>query len=337
MKRLFDTLPSGEKVYAYIIKGGDVTAEILDYGATLRSLVIDGVDVVGGYDTVEPYTKDCGYQGATVGRVGNRIADAKFTIDGVEYKLPKNNGENCLHGGAEFNHKMWKVKRCDRHSVTLALTSPDGECGFPARLEVSVTYKLIKNALMIDYKAVPSKKTPINLTNHSYFNLDGFGGDIKKHILTIPAVSYTEVDESLIPNGKHPDVSGTVFDFRSPRRIGDGLDTEGFSGYDHNFVVTHEKFACFDGKKLGLSAVLENDSLKMSAYSDQPGMQVYSANFLNDSSPIFKGGIKAIKHGAICLEMQIEPNSVNRGVGIYERGEMYTHTTVYTFERKAKR
>jgi len=258
MKKLYATLPTGEEIYLYTIKGTNTTAEIITYGATLRSLIIDGVDVAGGFDGIEGYLTNPGNVGGTIGRVSNRIENAIFVMDGAKYELKKNNGNHCLHGGFDFNHRIWNVEEYSENSVTLTHLSKSGDCGFPANLSVSVSYTLLGDDLIIDYKAIPDSKTPIALTNHAYFNLDGFGGDVKRHKLTVYSDSYTEVDENLIPSGNRPSVNGTVFDFRKPTEIGLGLETKGFHGYDHNFIITHKEFKKFGDKLLGLSAVLEN-------------------------------------------------------------------------------
>lgn len=333
MKRLFGTLPTGEKIYAYTIKGNNTEAEIMTYGATLLKLDAFGVDIVGGFNGFDAYIENKGCLGMTVGRVANRIKNASFVIDGKKYHVTKNERENCLHGGVGFGHRVWNVKSLSENSVTFSYVSADGEDGFPAELTADVTYSLKDDALIIDYKAVPNGTTPISMTNHAYFNLDGFGGDIKNHTLKIWADTYTEVDGELIPTGNHPSVSGTRFDLREAKLLADGLK-DGI--YDHNFVLCPGIYSEFEGNKLGLCAELENECLKMSVYTDQPGLQVYSAHGLGNGAD-FKGGIKQVKYGAICLEAQTEPNSVNGGVGIYRKGETYRQTTVYKVERRDKK
>ncbi len=329
-KKLFGSTPAGENVYLYTIKNGFLTAEISDRGATLVSFVKDGIDIVGGFDTLDAYLKDDSHQGATIGRVANRIENARFTIDGIEYNLPKNDNENCLHGGCGFDFKLWTVSEHTDDSITLEYTSADNEEGFPAELKVKISYTLSNNDLIIDYLAVPNGKTPISLTNHSYFNLDGFCDDILNHKVKIYADTYTEVSDTLIPTGRHPNVEGTVFDFRDFHEIGERVGKD-FIGYDHNFPIKPEVYENFGNKKLALAAVVLGKKLKLSAFTDQPGVQLYIGNFLGNG-PDFKGGVKQIKHGALCLEAQTEPNSVNHGVGIYESGQHYTQTTVYRIE-----
>lgn len=332
MKRLFGTLPDGEKIYLYTIKSKDTSAEILTYGAVLRSLCFCGTDVVGGFDNIESYITNPGNQGGIIGRVANRIEKASFVMDGQEYHLKKNDGEHCLHGGVAFNHAVWRAEEYSESHVTLTYLSPDGEAGFPGNLFTEVTYTLDGNSLIIDYKAMTDSISPIALTNHAYFNLDGFGGDVMDHTLKIFADRYTEIDSNIIPTGNRPSVDGTNFDFRAGKRLGDAF-CEGFRGYDHNFILSPKTYKSFIGKSLGLAAELENDKLRLSVYTDQPGLQLYTGNGLS-GDPDFKGGVKAIRHGALCLETQTEPNATKRGEGFYVTGEIYTHTSVYMLERK---
>ncbi len=329
-KEFFGTLPSGEAVHKYTIENGKLKAVITDRGATLVSLIAYGTDIVGGFDTLEDYLADTSHQGATIGRVANRIDGARFTMDGREYRLPKNDGENCLHGGVGFDYRMWRVTSHTENSITLEYTSPDGEEGFPSALAVKLSYTLSDCDLIIDYLAAPDGKTPVSMTNHSYFNLDGFGGDIKSHTAKIYADTYTEVGDNLIPTGEHPSVVGTAFDFRSPHKIGERIGGD-FIGYDHNFVLKPDTFVLFGDDPLPLGAVVEGERLRLSVFTDQPGIQMYIGNFLGDG-PKFKGGIPQIRHGALCLEAQTEPNSVNHGMGFYDKGEFYTQKTVYRIE-----
>lgn len=329
-KEFFGKLAGGEDVYKYTIANEKIALSVMDRGACVVGLVFNGIDVVGGFDKISDYEADTSHQGATIGRVANRIENARFTMDGKEYKLPKNDGENCLHGGVGFDYKIWNVTSLCDEKIVFTYTSEDGEEGFPSRLDVKLSYTLEGGSLIIDYEATPDGKTPVSLTNHSYFNLDGFGADVKHHKAIIYADSYTEVSDSLIPNGTHPSVLGTPFDFKTAHEIGERFSLD-FVGYDHNFVLSPESFESFGGKALGLAAEVFTDRVKMKVYTDQPGIQFYTANFLGDG-PDFKGGIKQIKHGAFCLEAQTEPNSVNHGIGFYDKGEKYTQTTVYSFE-----
>lgn len=326
-KKLFGKLPCGSEVHTYTFKNENAELVLMDRGATIVSFKVFGKDIVGGFDTIEDYLKDTSHQGATIGRVANRIADAQFTMDGAVYMVTENDNGNCLHGGDGFDHKMWSVTDTTDNSITFGYVSADGEEGFPSELEVEVTFTLEGTAVRIDYKAVPHGKTPIALTNHSYFNLDGFGDTIKEHVAMIYANNYTEVNDKLIPNGNRPDVKGTVFDFTEPHTIGERIGGE-FIGYDHNFVLAPTVKRDFDGKELGLAAEVSGKELKMSVYTDQPGVQFYIGNFLGND-PDFKGSVKPVKHGAFCLETQTEPNCINSGIGFYQEGDVYTHTVVY--------
>jgi len=331
-RELFGTL-NGAPVYKYTLKNDDLTVRLITRGATITELYVGDVDIVGGFDSLESYLEDTSHQGAVIGRIANRVRNAEFTMDGKCYRLPKNNGENCLHGGDGFDHRIWTVKSATDTEIVFEYYSPDGEEGFPAGLAVSVRYTISGPDLKIEYEARPEGKTPISLTNHAYFNLDGFGGTVLDHEARIYAESYTAVDGALIPTGEHPSVEDTPFDFREPHRIGERVGGD-FVGYDHNFVLTPTHFEDFDGKRLGLIAEVSGKCAAISVYTDQPGVQFYIGNFLMDA-PVMKGGVRAIKHGAFCLETQTEPNSVNHGIGFYDKGEVYTHTTVYRVTPKA--
>lgn len=322
----------GQDVLLYTLKNAEATVRIMTRGATIVNFLVHGRDVVGGFDKLEDYLTDTSHQGALIGRVANRVGGACFTMDGRQYHLPKNDGENCLHGGDGFDHRIFTVREYDEEHITLTYTAADGEEGFPARLTVEVTYTLAGTALMIDYRAIPDGKTPVALTNHSYFNLDGFGGTIENHVATIYADKITSVDAHLIPDGRHPEVAGTVFDFRTPHAIGERLSAD-FIGYDHNYVLRGEPRQTVMGRDLALAAEVSGRDLTMKVYTDQPGVQFYIGNFLG-GAPDFRGGVKKIRHGAFCLETQTEPDSINHGVGFYNKGEVYRHTTVYALEKK---
>ena len=329
--QFFGKAPNGKDAHIYTLKNESCEIRFTDYGARVLSFEAFGKNIVGGFDRLEDYFTDDSHQGATIGRVANRIANAKFTMDGTEYLLPKNNGENCLHGGDGFDFRLWDVTEYTEDRIVFSYHSYDGEEGFPSNLAVKVIYTLSGADLCIIYVAVPGGRTPISLTNHSYFNLNGFGNDVLTHTLTIYANAYTEVGEDLIPTGKRPLVIGTPFDFRKPHKIGERInDVDG--GYDHNYILAPSVFKTFYNKELGLAAVLDGDELSMKVYTDQPGIQFYTGNFLGNGTD-FAGGIKQIKHGALCLETQTEPNSVNHGIGFYGVGKIYTHTTVYSVEK----
>ncbi len=332
MKRLFGTLPTGEEIYAYTITGENTSVEIITYGAAISKFITFGVDIVGGYDTVDGYVANFGSQGATVGRVANRIKDARFSIDGVEYNLTKNERDNCLHGGFGFSKSVWREASVNKSSITLTYTSPDGEHGFPGNLEAFVTFSLIGDALSIEYRATADKKTPVNMTNHSYFNLDGLGGDVKNHKLKVYADSYAELDERLIPTGAMLPLENTRYDFKKSRIIGDELLDKGVE-YDIHFNILPEKYGEFLGKRLPLALELESRDLRLSMYTDREGFQIYSGGCMEGCVGL-KGGVAPVRYGGICLEAQDVPNGVNCERGIYGDGIEYKQTTVYKIEKK---
>ena len=327
----FGYTKNNEEVNIYTLKNADRTLKLMDFGATIVEYIVDGISVVGGYDSFESYLEDTSHQGATIGRVANRIANASFTIDGATYNLPKNDHKNCLHGGVGFDRRMWNVVEYTDNSVTFSYMSKDMEEGFPSNLYTEVTYTLSDADLIIEYKSIPDGKTPIALTNHSYFNLNGFGDTIESHRAIIYADRYTEVDSELIPNGNRPYVKGTVFDFTEEKEIGRDIGGD-FIGYDHNYILCPDKFIESNGTKLGLAAEVRADRLKMSVYTDQEGVQFYIGKFLK-GGPAFHGNVKKIMHGAFCLETQTEPNCINHGIGIYDKGMTYTHKTIYRIEK----
>ena len=338
-KILFGKLPTGEEIYKYILSNKDAELTVMAFGAAITSFKVFGRDIIGGYDAIEDYLEDnSSHQGAAIGRVANRIANAQFDIDGVVYTLPKNDGNNCLHGGEGFDRKVWDVLTIDESSITFGYISPDGEEGFPAEVSVKVTYRLFDASVSISYEATPNGKTPIALTNHSYFNLQGFGNTIYDHTVKIYADSYTEVNDELIPTKRHPSLNETPLDLRTPKKLGDSFAAKDFGGYDHNYIISTDVYKTFFDKKLGLCAEVTCDDIMMKVYSDQPGIQFYSGNFLG-GKPDFKGGIKRILHGAFCLETQTEPDCINSNppVGFYNAGEVYTHNTVYSIEKKKEK
>lgn len=330
-KTLFGTLKTGESVYKYTLKNESATLTLMTFGAAITSFEVFGKDIIGGYDRLEDYLSDDSHQGAIIGRVANRVAGAKFEMDGKIYTLPANDGKNCLHGGCGFDRKVWEVENASDDEITFKYTSPDMEEGFPGEVDVSVTYRLFGTAFSISYTAIPKAKTPISLTNHSYFNLNGFDGDVLNHSIKIFASAYTQVDQELIPTGEHPELDG-AFDLRTPTLLGDRINDK-FGGYDHNYVIKTNIFKEFYGVRLGLCAKLSTDELTMKVYTDQPGIQFYTGNFLC-GEPNFKNNVTRVKHGALCLETQTEPNSINSGIGFYDAGEVYTHNTVYSVEKK---
>jgi aldose 1-epimerase len=344
-KAAFGTTPDGTPVDLYVLTNSKgMKAKIITYGAILTELHVPDrngklADVVLGFDDLQGYLAGHPFFGATVGRVANRIAKGKFTLDGKEYSLAVNNGPNSLHGGLKgFDKAVWKaeqVKVADGVAVRFSHLSPDGDEGYPGKLSVTVTYTLTnENALKIDYQATTDKPTPVNLTNHSYFNLAGHqAGDILGQELTLQADEYTPADDTLIPTGEIKSVKGTPLDFTKPTTIGSRiaqLKTTG--GYDHNFVLRG------GGKKLAPAArVYEPKSGRvMEMETTEPGVQLYTSNGL-DGKLKGKSGVAYPKHAAFCLEAQHFPDSVNHpnfSSVILRPGKTYSQTTVYKFSVK---
>ena len=339
----FGTTNDGTPLKEYTITGPDgVVVKLISRGATLAEWHVPDrngrvADVVFGFDDVAGYESPAnGYFGATTGRVANRIAGGKFTIDGQQYTLAKNDGPNTLHGGVKrsLDKVIWEGKPFESEQgqgVVFTYTSPDGEEGFPGNLQIQVTYTLTdKNELRIDYEATTDKATPVNLTNHAYFNLAGAGAaTILDHELMLNANHYTPIDETLIPTGEIAPVAGTPFDFREFHTIGDRVDQlndKPGKGYDHNFVLNNQ-----DGDLALAAKVREPKSGRvLSVYTTEPGVQFYGGNFLDGAAG--KGGKKYNHRSGLCLETQHYPNSINepRFPSIVLRsGEKYTHTCVY--------
>ncbi len=334
-------------LYTLTNKNGMV-AKIITYGALLTELRVPDrqgnlSDVVLGFGDLAKYEAGHPYFGATIGRVGNRIAKGRFTLNGQQYKLATNNGPNHLHGGnVGFDKRKWKAEfpqseSAGRASLAFTYVSPDGEEGYPGTLTAKVTYTLTdRNELRIDYSATTDKPTPVNLTHHSYFNLAGEGhGDILGHELTIVASRFTPVDDTLIPTGQLAPVDGTVMDFRKPTTIGARIAKVPGAppgGYDHNYVLDAK------GGALSLAAVARDpkSGRVMEVLTTEPGLQFYSGNFL-DGTLVGKAGVAYRQHFGFCLETQHFPDSVNRAnfpTTILEPGKTYTSTTVYRFSAK---
>jgi aldose 1-epimerase len=339
----FGKTADGTPVKAYTITNSEgVKVKLLSRGATLAEWHVPDktgkmADVVFGFDDVAGYeSKDNGYFGATAGRVANRIAGGKFKIDGKEYSLVKNDGPNTLHGGVKrsLDKVVWKgepFKNEHGEGVVFTYSSPDGEEGFPGKLDVKVTYTLTnKNELRIEYDAKTDKPTPINLTNHAYFNLSGAGSPtILEHEIMLAADHFTPIDETLIPTGEIAPVAGTPFDFRQFHKIGervDQLNDKPGKGYDHNFVLNNQT------GKLALAAKVRDpkSGRVLSVFTTEPGVQFYGGNFLNGVKG--KDGKKYAYRSGFCLETQHYPDSVNQAnfpPAILRPGETYKHTCVY--------
>ena len=348
-KSLFGTLSCGKEVYAYTLtnKTG-ASVKIMDLGGTLIQLHMpdrDGkmADIICGYDTVESYMKAGGYQGALIGRYGNRIHNGQFTLNGKTYDLYKNEKDiTHLHGGkVGFDKKIWDVvpsEDADGCKLTLSLVSPDGEENYPGTLKVTVVYTLSDdNALSIHYVATCDQDTVLNLTNHTYFNLGGYdSGDVLDQQIMIASEAYTEVDANCIPTGNMIPVEGTPFDLRKLTVIGDGIDADDQQiqfggGYDHNFALKN------DGVMGKAAEVYDPETGRcMEVFTNQPAVQFYAANMMNDAEN-FKGNVPQQPRHALCLETQTypdAPNHPNFPTSVLKVGEIYDRTTIYKFSVK---
>jgi aldose 1-epimerase len=344
----FGKTNGGKVVHVYQLKNKNgMEARIADFGATLVSLKTPDrhgkmADVVLGFDDVSGYEKTTAYLGATIGRYGNRIGKAKFTLDGKTYNLAANDGANSLHGGAVgFNKKMWQAKEsADGKSLTLNYTSKDGEENYPGNLKVTVTYTLTdNNELRIDYLATTDKDTVVNLTNHAYYNLTADPKNkILDHELKLYASRFTPVDSGLIPTGELRSVKGTPFDFTKSTVIGERINADDEQmklgkGYDHNFVLDQP-----DSKKPVVAAeVYEPVSGRvMEVLTTEPGIQFYTGNFLNGSDK-GKGGVAYEQRTGFCLETQHFPDSPNKPEfpsTELKPGQEYKTTTIYKFSAR---
>jgi aldose 1-epimerase len=340
----FGSLNDGSAVEMLTLKNAKgATAKVITYGATLTELWVPDRsgklgDVVLGFDQLEGYLGNHPWFGATVGRVANRIAKGKFTLDGKEYSLEINNPPNNLHSGSKgLSRTIWKAEPLhEPHAAAVRFTSvsPDGDGGFPGNLSVTLVYRLTDdNELQLEYTARTDKATPVNLTNHSYFNLGG-GKDVVDAILYLPAEHYTPVDATLIPTGEIQPVKGTPLDFTTPAAIGSRIgEMKGDpGGYDHNYVLSRE------AGKLKLAArVLDSASgRQMEVWTTEPGVQFYSGNFL-DGTITGKRGVVYGKHSGFCLETQHFPDSVNHPSFpsvILRLGGVYRTETIYKFSAK---
>lgn len=317
-KNFFDIV-DGKPVALFVLtnKNG-VEACITNYGGRIVSLMVPDrngklTDVELGHDSIANYLADNGNFGALIGRYGNRIGNGKFTIDGVEYSLPINNGPHCLHGGIKgYDKKVWDAKQ-DDNRLELTLIDPDGNEGFPGTLNVKVVYTLTDdNAIDIDYSATTDKPTIVNLTNHSYFNLNGdLASCIHNHVLTVDADRIAPADETLITDGSFMDVIGTPFDFRSPKPIGqdiyaDNEQLKNGNGYDHSFALNHPG----DFSKAALRVMSPVTGIVMEVFTTEPAAQMYTGNFLDEN---LKGkfGIGYPARSAVAFETQHYPNTPN--------------------------
>ena len=335
----------GKIVDLYLLKNKhDMSVYITNFGGRIVSVNVPNksgttTDVVLGYDSLNHYfNRKENFFGALVGRYGNRIAKGKFQLDGKTYQLAINNAPNALHGGPMgFHNQVWDAKQLDDQTLELSYLSKDGEEGYPGNLSVKVVYHLTdENGIEISYNATTDKKTVLNLTNHSYFNLNGAGnGTINDHLLTINADKFTPVDSTLIPTGVLADVAGTAFDFRKPKAIGDSVNAlseqiKNGKGFDHNFVLNRKT-----PNDLELAATVYSaaSGIKLEVLTQEPGVQFYGGNFL-DSSLLGKKDLHYSYRTAFCLETQHFPDAPNHSKFASTElvpGKTYATKTVYKF------
>jgi aldose 1-epimerase len=349
-KTQFGTLPNGSKVDIYTLKNSrGLVVTILTYGGVIQSIVLpdkNGTpgDITLGFDTLKDYINRSPYFGAIIGRYANRVAKGRFTLNGVKYQIPVNDGPHALHGGPEgFDKKLWDAKpieEIDRVGVELAYLSPDREMGFPGNLAVTVLYTLNdENELRLEYSAVTDKETVLNLTNHAYFNLAGAGaGTVLDSVAFIDADRYTPVDQTLIPTGEIREVKGTPFDFTEPTQIGANVRNDheqlkhaesSHGGYDLNWVLNHPG----DLSALAVRVTDPKSGRTVEMYTTEPAVQFYSGNFL-DGTLTGKNGLTYPHWGAFTLEAQHYPDSINQGhfpTTVLSPGDRYAQTTIYKF------
>lgn len=344
-KEVFGNLSDGTQVHAYtLVNNNGMTVKVMDYGAVVLEINVPAegkiVDVLLAHESLAGYENNGSGHGAIVGRNANRIGNAKFTLNGTTYELDQNDGKNNLHGGVNrWFERMWEVVEGDENedaSITFSLLSPNMDQGFPGEVNMTVTYTLTEdNSLVIHYNGVTDADTIINMTNHSYFNLDGHdAGSICNHEVYIDSDFFTETDSELIPTGKLIPVKGTPLDFNEPKLIGKDInsDYEALkfgSGYDQNWVLDNNG-------ELELAATLysPNSKIFMEVFTDLPGIQMYTGNFLNDKG---KNGAVYTRNSGVALETQYFPDAINHEnfkQPVTKAGEEYDTTTVYKFSQR---
>lgn len=331
-----------EEIRKYsITSSAGIKAEITNFGARIMSLTVpdrngNPTDIVLGYDSISEYIANDGNFGAVIGRYANRIGHATFMLDDSVCHVEKNNGENHLHGGNRgFHNAVWDAHQLNDSTLSLDLVSPDGDAGFPGNMNVNVTYSLSGNILSIEYSATSDRPTVVNLTNHSYFNLTGnSSNDILDNILTINASHFTPVDSIMLPTGEISPLDKSPLDFRTAKQIGRDINADNTqikyaSGFDHNYVLDTNGSVDTAAARLYCPA----NGIVMTLFTNQPGMQLYTTNFMDDNA-VGKKGRRCIVHGAVCLEPQHYPDSPNRSEFPSTRlnpGETFSSVTKYRF------
>ena len=343
----FETTIDGKEVHLYWIGNNDFKAAFTNYGGRIVSLLVKDknnqfVDVVVGMNSAKGFKESTEpYFGATIGRVGNRIAKGKFSLNGKNYTIPVNNGENSLHGGTKgYQDVVWNAEKMDENTLVFTYSSPDLEMGFPGNLKVKVTYSIMPdNSVKMEYEATTDQPTVVNLTNHAFFNLNGEGsGNILNHVVQFNANTYTPVDAGLIPTGAIVTVKGTPFDFTVPHTIGERIEDKNEQlknggGYDHNFAINEWK-----AKNMNHVGSITGDKsgIVMDVYTQEPGFQFYSGNFMQ-SKNTFKSGAKDDYRTAFALETQHFPDSPNQPnfptITLNPKDKYHT-VSVYKFSQK---
>lgn len=340
----FEAVIDNKKTKLYWIENNGLTAAFTNYGGRLVGLWLADkngklTDVVVGMNSVTGFKKSTEpYFGATIGRVGNRIAQGKFTLEGKEYNVPLNNGENALHGGKKgFQDVVWNAQKTDEYTLVLTYTSPDMEQGFPGNLQVKVTYSITNDkTLKMEYEASTDKPTIVNLTNHAFFNLNGEGsGTILNHELQLFATKYTPVDIGLIPTGKLENVAQTPFDFLEKHTIGERIEANNVQlkfgkGYDHNYVLNGNSK---NGMNYAATIIGDKSGISLDIYTAEPGIQFYSGNFMQGKNT-FKSGAKDNFRTAFALETQHFPDAPNQPHFpsiILKPGKKYQTVSYYQF------
>ncbi len=348
-KQVFGTTKNGEIVHSYTMKSEKgISVTLLSFGATVQKILVPDrhgnvADVVCGYDRLSDYENGDGYQGAVVGRFGNRICKGKFTLDGVDYQLACNNDDNHLHGGnVGFSHRVWDAEAFEEEGadrLVFSLVSPDGEENYPGTLNICVEYRLVDGKeFSITYRALTDKRTILNPTNHSYFNLAGFdSGTVLDHLLFIDADRFVEIGSNMIPTGRILPVLDTPFDFRTAKAIGDDFDLTNpdlgaAGGYDHCMVFEDTLHNPMQAPRIVLYD--PKSGRKMRVHTTLPGVQLYTANFMTNPDFPFKGGYPQHGQNALCLETENMPDSMNHE-GFTDctlnPGEEFMSQTVYAF------
>jgi len=340
-KKDFGKTSKGEVATLYCFTNeSQMEMRVSDYGATLVSVLVPDrdeqvCDVILGYDSAKEYEDGPTFQGATVGRNGNRIGNAAFSINGTQYQLDKNDNGNNLHSGLDyFSKRMWKVNSVEDTAITFSLMSPDGDQGYPGNIDIHVTYTLTKdNEVQITYEGTPDKDTIMNMTNHSYFNLSGHAaGTILDQEVWIDADKYTDVDAQAIPTGKLNDVTGTPLDFRTAKLIGKEIEADCEAlrlagGYDHNWALNKQS-----GYGKVASMYSAQSGIHMDVYTDLPGVQLYTGNFITEE--VGKNNVHYVRRQALCFETQYYPDAINHesfASPVCKAGEKYYTKTAYKF------